>query len=188
MSVAWTLNYRFEIYRNLFSIPNTPCISSSGTGAMSCCATNRPWNLWFIILTPTIINICVYSYITNATCLSLYRTAKHQAHPKVTYNLEIRNTYTCTCTQKAHKVYMWCGDVIISTILAMTPCCGVLKHCRFVSFYNINRRRMFLVHRVQKKGATLFSTITLAFGRFFKNFYTVGNRNKYSIITCNLFT
>jgi len=39
-----------------------------------------------------------------------------------------------------------------------------------------------------EKGTTLFSTITLAFLVDFYNFYTIGNRNKYFIITYNLLT
>ena len=36
-----------------------------------------------------------------------------------------------------HSVFlhMGCGDVIISTTVAMTPCCGERKHCHFVRFY-----------------------------------------------------
>ena len=43
------------------------------------------------------------------------------------------------------------------------------------------------IHRVRKKGATLFSTITLAsLDGFCNNFCTIKNRNEYSTITCNL--
>ena len=39
-----------------------------------------------------------------------------------------------------------------------------------------------------EKGATLFSTITLASLAEFLHFYTVGNRNEYCTIICNLLT
>ena len=39
-----------------------------------------------------------------------------------------------------------------------------------------------------KKEATLFSIITLATLGGFYNFYTVGNRNEYTMIICNLIT
>jgi len=48
--------------------------------------------------------------------------------------------------------------------------------------------QLMFIHRVRKKEATLFSTITLSLLVEFNNLFTVGNRNEYCTITCNLLT
>jgi len=49
--------------------------------------------------------------------------------------------------------------------------------------------RFLQLHRVRKKEASSFSTKILAFlDRFLYFFCIIGNRNEYSMMTCNLLT